>query len=362
MSREFAFPRLLIFISIIFDFIFNIFWRFILKKFKPKDFFIKHILFVGNYSKCLSIYENIILESPYEFNFIGIITSKSEKKKDNKLKFISSYNEIDSFFNNFNGLIDTIIFDNEIEENREKLIFKLKNYSDIYDFDIRLIPNIYEFSIGKLDLEQIAGVPFIKLNRDNIPIFFTFCKYLFDKIFSLIFIILFLPFYIIIAILIKLDSKGPIFYLQKRVGKNYKEFNIIKFRTMKQDAEKQSGPVFAKENDDRITKLGLFLRKTRLDETTQFFNVIKGDMSIIGPRPERMVFVKKFEKEILGYSNRMKIKPGITGLAQIYGKYDTDAKDKLKYDMIYFNNLGFLLEIQILFTTIRVIFTGHGAK
>ena len=176
--------------------------------------------------------------------------------------------------------------------------------------------------------------------------------------------LLFFPLFIVVSIMIKLDSRGPIFYSQERVGITGRIFRIFKFRTMRVDAEKLSGPMLALKNDPRITKVGKFLRKTRIDEIPQLINVVIGDMHFIGPRPERPYFVEKYSREIPMYKNRLKVKPGITGLAQVVIGYDEDLEDvreKLKYDMKYIENYySWNMHLDIIIQTVKVIFTAQG--
>ncbi len=165
------------------------------------------------------------------------------------------------------------------------------------------------------------------------------------------------PAFFIVGVIIKLSSPGPTFYTQERVGKNGCLFKIIKFRTMFIDAESQIGPVWVKKNDKRITTIGKFLRRTHIDELPQLINVIKGDMSIIGPRPERPFFVNKFKDNIPGYMERLSVKPGITGLAQCSCKYDETIRDvqkKLRYDMLYIKRICWMLDLKILLLTLGV--------
>lgn len=169
---------------------------------------------------------------------------------------------------------------------------------------------------------------------------------------------------LITAIAIRLESKGNVLFIQKRVGQGRKEFNLYKFRSMCQDSEKD-GAKFATTNDMRITKVGKFIRKTRIDELPQFFNVLKGDMSLIGPRPEQKVFVDKFIKEIPFYNYRHIVKPGISGLAQVIQGYTADVNDtkiKLQYDLYYIKNFSIWLDILIVFKTIKTMLTGFGAR
>ncbi len=186
-----------------------------------------------------------------------------------------------------------------------------------------------------------------------------------DIVSSTIALIILAPLCLIIAILIKLTSKGPILYSQIRSGRYGEPFEIYKFRTMRTDAEKDSGPVWAKANDNRITPIGNFLRKSRFDEIPQFINVLQGHMSVIGPRPERPIFVEKLKEDIVDYHKRLAVKPGITGLAQVYHRYDesiSDVRKKVKYDILYIKKMCFMTDIGIIFRTFKVILTGFGAR
>lgn len=212
---------------------------------------------------------------------------------------------------------------------------------------------IIEYEEGKYYVKE-----FISINKNYV---YVSIKRLFDFFSSLIAIIILLIPMIIIAIAIKLDSKGPVFYKQERLGLNGKKFKVIKFRSMRIDAEK-NGPQWAEKEDDRITKFGKFIRKTRLDEIPQFFNVLVGDMSLIGPRPEREFFYNEFSKYISGFDKRLLIKPGITGLAQVNGGYESLPEEKIVYDIYYIENRNIFMDLKIIFDTIRVVFTNDGAR
>jgi len=169
------------------------------------------------------------------------------------------------------------------------------------------------------------------------------------------------PIFSVVGIIIKITSSGPVFYTQKRVGKDGRLFKMIKFRTMHANAETQTGPVWAKRDDARITSLGKFLRKTHIDELPQLINVLKGDMGIVGPRPERPFFADKFKDEIHGYTRRLSVKPGITGLAQCCQKYDETIRDverKLRYDVLYIKKVCWLLDMRILWRTMNISLLG----
>lgn len=169
------------------------------------------------------------------------------------------------------------------------------------------------------------------------------------------------PIISVFSILIVLETPGSPFYIQQRVGKDGKYFNLIKLRSMRKDAEKR-GAQWAEAHDPRVTKVGAVIRRTRIDELPQLLSVIKGDMSIIGPRPERPMFTAQFNREIRGFANRLVVKPGLTGLAQVNGGYDISPREKLKYDLTYIRNLSPVLEFKILLKTIEVLLTGKGAR
>ena len=192
---------------------------------------------------------------------------------------------------------------------------------------------------------------------------FGFCaiKRLFDILFSLFFGILTLPAMLIIALLIKLESPGKALFIQERIGKNGKPFKMLKFRTMIDNAE-NGVPVWADTNDPRCTKLGKKLRSCRLDELPQMWNILLGHMSVVGPRPERQCFYDEFEKYICGFRNRLAVKPGLTGLAQVNGGYDLLPEEKIVYDMEYIKNRNLWLDIKIIMKTLRVIFKKEGVK
>ena len=190
-------------------------------------------------------------------------------------------------------------------------------------------------------------------------------KRVFDVIASVLGLIILLPLMALTALLIKLTSRGPIFYSQARIGKDGEEFEMYKFRTMRVDAEKYTGAIWAAENDPRLIPVGKFLRKAHIDELPQLINILQGDMSLIGPRPERPMFVAKFKTEIPDYEKRLMVKPGLTGLAQVWHKYDEtieDVKKKIKYDLLYIKKLCLWTDVRILLRTVLVVFTGQGAR
>jgi sugar transferase (PEP-CTERM system associated) len=226
-------------------------------------------------------------------------------------------------------------------------------------------PTFYETLTGKLLIEAIHPSWFIYSSGFRVTSFRRACKRALDILLSIVGIILVLPALPVIALLIKVTSPGPILFRQKRVGEAGYEFTLMKFRTMRDNAEEESGPVWAKEDDPRTTNLGCWLRKTRIDEIPQMFNVLKGEMSFIGPRPERPEFVEKLSETIPYYGKRHFVRPGITGWAQIkyrYGASEEDALEKLRYDLYYIKNYSLVLDLMIVLGTIKVVLFRRGGR
>jgi exopolysaccharide biosynthesis polyprenyl glycosylphosphotransferase len=218
---------------------------------------------------------------------------------------------------------------------------------------------------GCLLVENMQPSVFIYTHRFRMTSFMRSYKRIYDLCFSVIGLILSAPLFPVLTVLIKLDSPGPVFYKQLRVGENEVEYFVYKFRTMSQDAEKETGAIWAQKSDPRVTRIGQFLRKTRIDEIPQLINVLKGDMSFIGPRPERMAFVERLKETIPFYSTRHFVKPGVTGWAQVcypYGASDEDALEKLRYDLYYIKNYSVFLDFKIILDTIRVVTSGFGGR
>jgi exopolysaccharide biosynthesis polyprenyl glycosylphosphotransferase len=228
---------------------------------------------------------------------------------------------------------------------------------------LKILPDLYDIISGQARTNQIYGFPLIEIMPQLMPAWEKSAKRLIDIFASLLILLLFLPLSILIAILIRLESKGPIFYIQDRVGKDGRIFRMLKFRSMYHEAEKHSGPVWANRRDPRVTKVGRLIRKPHFDEIPQLINVLRGDMSLVGPRPERPYFVEHLSKEIPIYYRRLKVRPGLTGWAQVKYKYDEsveDVKVKLSYDLFYIENMSLRMDMKILLATIYPVLLGKG--
>lgn len=221
--------------------------------------------------------------------------------------------------------------------------------------EVLIVPHLFELFIAGSEPEQIDDMLVLSIKPPVLNQTQNQLKRVSDVMVSAAMLILSTPIIIALFTLIPLTSKGSAIFKQERIGQGGKPYLLYKFRSMVQDAEIQTGPVLASDKDPRITKLGSFMRATRLDEIPQLFNVLKGDMSLIGPRPEREFFIMKFEQDIPDYKYRLRVKPGITGLAQVLANYTTSVEDKLRYDLMYVRNYSFMLDLKIFLQTIRVV-------
>ncbi|WP_192043471.1 sugar transferase [Paenibacillus lycopersici] len=209
--------------------------------------------------------------------------------------------------------------------------------------------------------ETSASLEFVLPSVIQKKSYYLLFKRLSEVVLSCIIFALLIPIIAISVVAILVESPGPVFYVQERVGWKGQLFKVIKLRSMRVDAEK-NGAQWAMVNDPRVTRVGSFIRKTRIDELPQLINVIKGDMSLIGPRPERPIFVAQFNEQVPGFIQRLLVKPGLSGWAQVNGGYDISVKEKLDLDMYYIQNMSFALDMKILLKTIKVVFTGEGAR
>lgn len=321
---------------------------------------IQKAVIVGINDRAKELYEMVAAHPALGYRIAGFLTLDKRKK--------SPYKEVPTL-----GTADDLpelIEQQDVKEvlialdstEHDKLLGIIASCNG-HDVSMKIVPDLYDIVSGQARTNQIYGFPLIEVTPQLMAPWEEAAKRGLDIVISFLILFLGLPVWLTIALAITLDSDGSIFYLQRRVGKDGKVFRIIKFRSMRKNAEEKSGPVWAHKRDPRTTKVGKIIRKLRLDEIPQFFNVLRGDMSLVGPRPERPFFVEKLTKEIPLYSRRLKVRPGITGWAQVKHKYDEsleDVKKKVKYDFFYIENMSLRMDIKILLNTIYVVLTGKG--
>ena len=226
---------------------------------------------------------------------------------------------------------------------------------------VDVVPELYEIFIGSVDA-IVGDIPLMEISRTAAPRYYAAVKRFLDVAVALLALVVTSPVLLGATVALAAREGLPIFFSQERVGRNLRPFRIHKLRTMVRNAEEHSGPVIADKNDPRITPVGRFLRRYRIDEIPQFVNILKGEMSFVGPRPERPYFVEQLVERVPGYKERFHVKPGMTGLAQVSGGYATTPERKLKYDLIYIYHQTLAMDAQILAETLRVVLSGRGAR
>lgn len=326
-----------------------------------KGFGRRNALIIGFNERAFEVLDTLSKAPALGIDVKAFVTIKDEhlNKSHKNIKVESDLNSLMQIIEKYN--IQEMILALEKDEH-DSLVDIISLCSD-KNIKIKIVPDLYEILSGQARTSQIYGMPLIDIMPELMPEWERKLKRLLDIVVSVIILVISLPVTLITALAIKLDSEGPVFFTQERMGMNGKIFRMIKFRSMKKDAEKLTGPVWSQKNDPRVTGVGRIIRKLRIDEIPQFINVLKGDMSVVGPRPERPFFVEKLSKEIPYYKRRLKVRPGITGWAQVKHKYDEsieDVKIKLRYDLFYIENMSIRMDLKILFRTIFVVLFGKG--
>jgi len=348
-------------IVVVFIFSWRLMYTYVLKE----GWFNERILILGSGPLAASIASEISSKNDCGYQVNGVVLCNGEKK--------SPF----SFPANFKvHRCHERICEIALEEGVKKIIVAMEEKRGVFPtkellacrvlgIEVMEGASFYEMLSGKLLVNQINPGWLIFSRGFEKSLLRRWFKRFVDLIMSVICLVLLSPLLLLTMVLIKIDSRGPVFFSQERVGEREKSYQMIKFRSMVENAEELTGPVWAGEDDPRTTRVGRFIRKWRIDELPQIWNVLKGEMSFVGPRPERQHFVRELEKKIPFYGERFHAKPGITGWAQVnypYGASIEDALEKLNYDLFYIKNMSIFLDITILFKTVKIVIFGRGAR
>jgi exopolysaccharide biosynthesis polyprenyl glycosylphosphotransferase len=341
--------------------------RFIQRRLLLAGVGLRNTLIVGWSEKAFKLCDMVLKYPALGYKVVGFVKTKAkndspQKVKSNsyqKLPILGSIQDVAHLIKKYT--IHEVLIGLDSTEHPQ--LMELMRQCDSVDVGMKIMPDLYDIVSGQARISSLYGLPLMEVRPQLMKPWEEVAKRVLDFLFSLFVLIVGLPLWIIIPLLIKIDSSGPVMYRQTRVGRYGKHFKILKFRSMRVDAEKHSGPVWAGKNDPRVTRIGRLLRKVHFDELPQFVNVLIGDMSLVGPRPERPFFVDKITKEVPLYNHRHRVRPGITGWAQVKYKYDENMEDvraKIKYDLFYIENLSWRMDLKIIFNTLYVMITGKG--
>jgi exopolysaccharide biosynthesis polyprenyl glycosylphosphotransferase len=357
----------LLFTLLIFHFSITYFFRFIISTMIVKAVHNRKIGFrtvmVGSNANAFNLLnemENMPKSSGNQF--VGFVHIENKNGSSHlikqKLPHLGEVNEIDKIIKEHE--IEEVII--AIESSEHEFLKKIISDLDGLKVVIKVIPDTYDLLTGMVKMNSIFGAPLIEISHDIMPQWQQTSKRLFDIVVSLLVLILFSPFYLITALIVITTSKGPAIYSHERIGLNGKPFKIYKFRSMYVDAEK-NGPALSSKEDCRITPFGRFMRKVRLDEMPQFYNALIGEMSIVGPRPERQFFINQIVKQAPHYKHLHKVKPGITSWGQVKYGYAENVEqmiERLRYDLLYIENMSLMVDLKILIYTVLIVVQGRG--
>ena len=359
--------------------------RTLLRAMRKRGFNLRHVLIVGSGDLAISVAKSMSLHPEYGINCVGCLAPDEDRINAPKLRqvvgagatatqlsitggmsnpkvevspnIVGIYSDLPLFL--AKGSIDSVIIALPLSEH-SKLEYVVNLIQDEM-VDVRIVPDFHQFIRLGSFIEEFDGLPVVSMASTPLSGMNTAIKRVFDIVFGALFFVLSFPIMLITAVLVKLTSRGPIFFKQERVGLDGKTFEILKFRTMKVDAEKD-GAKFAVKGDDRVTPIGGFLRSWNIDEIPQLLNVLKGQMSLVGPRPERPVFIREFRQHFSKYMLRHKVQAGMTGWAQVHGwRGNTSIQKRIEHDLFYIENWSVLLDIKIIILTFLKSFTDKNA-
>ncbi|MBN2332642.1 MAG: TIGR03013 family PEP-CTERM/XrtA system glycosyltransferase [Deltaproteobacteria bacterium] len=357
------FPSPLIYAVLLAAFLLVFAWRIFFDWLSRHERFTEPIIIVGNSPMAGEICASIARRQNTGFHVVGVIGEQPSRNSERHVpEHLLVGSDVDichlAAANRVNRIVVSLRQRRGVFPADELLQCKMTGMTIVEDIDF------YEQLEGKILIDNLRTSWLIFTQGFKKPQRTRMLKRVIGMILATIGLLISAPVLVLVACAVKLDSRGPVFFIQERLGENEKPFSLIKFRSMRTDAEKD-GPVWAREDDDRVTRVGRFLRKTRLDELPQLINIFKGDMSFVGPRPERKFFIDQLKDEIPYYTQRFTVKPGVTGWAQIrypYGASVEDAREKLQYELYYIKHLSSMLDLLIVLETIKVVLFGRGGR
>lgn len=321
---------------------------------------VHNTLIVGSSARSRELYDEVVKYPALGYHVVGFMGIDRERapRQEGNVPDLGVVDDLPGVIDT-NGVKEVLIALDSSDHGRLLEIIARCNGHRV---GLKIMPDLYDIISGQARTNQIYGFPLIEITPQLMPPWEEATKRFIDIVVSALILIVGMPLWLLIALIIRLESPGRFLYQQERVGKDGVLFNIYKFRSMRQDAELQ-GPQWAGARDPRVTRVGRILRQTHLDEIPQMINVLKGDMSLIGPRPERPVFVEQLSQDIPLYRRRLKVRPGITGWAQVKHKYDEtidDVKKKVQYDLFYIENMSLRMDFKILLSTAYHVLRGRG--
>lgn len=312
------------------------------------------VILVGAREPCRAVAEEIREHAPPLLEVVGYCSSEAAGSDSD---YAGAVDELIPAMH-ARGASAVLLVDSALSQRQLADVLK---YGDPEGIELLQLPGLDPSILASTRVVGIAGLPVVPLHPAFLASLYRPVKRAMDIVMAAIGLVFGLPGALLVAVAIRMDTRGPVLFVQDRIGHRRRPFRAYKFRTMIVDAERDSGPVLAANPDPRVTRVGRWLRKSRMDEYPQLWNVLRGDMSLVGPRPERPEFVEQYLAACPLYERRFLVKPGLTGLAQIHGRYDTDYLHKLRYDLIYINSLSLLTDLQVLLATVRIVLTGKGA-
>lgn len=317
-------------------------------------------LLIGSNEKAVELYTEMGHHSHTGNLFVGFasVHNNIQFLLEKNLEHLGTHTQLPEIIARHN--VEEVII--AIESSEHEKLETIINILEDTNVKVKMIPDTYDIISGKVKLESISSAPLIEINHELVPLWQKVVKRVFDVLVSIILLIILSPLFLFTAIMVKMSSKGPVFFRQERIGQHGRKFMMIKFRSMYQDAEK-NGPQLSSEDDARITPWGRILRKYRLDELPQFINVILGQMSIVGPRPERAYYINLIREKAPHYKHVQKVKPGITSWGMVkygYAENVDEMVQRLKYDIIYIENMNLFNDLKILIYTVLIVLQGRG--